>query len=440
MNFRPTWSVLAASWVVQLSIMLFGLVARLCGPTKTSTTDIAAARVLFSVSTNGLGHVFQLIRVLSYLRSSGVSEPFRVAVGSASKLPTALVARLKELNVAMVDLRCEPNYEAIEGEECIRNNRIAATGLMKGLRRGIAIISRIVDMFESSRSHRPLAVVSFFEPCVPAIVGTLYRGVQIFQIASQGLLLTDTLASDDFLFQMLMSMCTGFQRVELWDTKLHVCTARLIPLSPDPAASGAMPQLLSFAEQTCCRAEPFFVAYSTHEATLAPQISRLRRPTFFFCRHHKRWKKWFRDRNCANITVRPVSSDFSSLLVRAAGLVCHPSRGVVTQAVAAGVPVFLDEPLKYHLEQEFNLRFYMKHFRGLATQFQHGHIAESRYAGAQPKEGYSVDICQWEDSAWAIASRFGDRDTLLVSQAKRVRDWLGTADQHLCRLSGQLPI
>ena len=50
---------------------------------------------------------------------------------------------------------------------------------------------------------------------------------------------------------------------------------------------------------------------------------------------------------------------------RSKGLIASPSRGVVTQALALGRPVYLFCP-KGHLEQEYNLRFYMKRFAGVA--------------------------------------------------------------------------
>ena len=85
--------------------------------------------------------------------------------------------------------------------------------------------------------------------------------------------------------------------------------------------------------------------------------------------------------------------------------VASPSRGVVTQAVALGVPVYLFCP-RGHVEQEYNLAFYLRFFRGVAAprtrryrRYVKGRYIRSRRRNEAPKgwKGELLSLAEWEE-------------------------------------------
>jgi len=130
--------------------------------------------------------------------------------------------------------------------------------------------------------------------------------------------------------------------------------------------------------------------------------------------------------------VRVTSKDFAEQLARSRGLIASPSRGVVTQAVALGKPVYLFCP-KGHIEQEYNLRFYMQRFVGIASPkgrryrryFSAKRHGRGRNATVTLPDGYSgklQTLLEWEASLSGLD---------LAEQASTLRDWLGKTDERI---------
>ena len=137
-------------------------------------------------------------------------------------------------------------------------------------------------------------------------------------------------------------------------------------------------------------------------------------------------------RACAAWQVRVTSPDFAEQLARSRGLIASPSRGVVTQAVALGKPVYLFCP-RGHIEQEYNLRFYIAHFAGVACPktrryrryFGVRRVGRGRQASVTLPEGHRgalQTIAEWEASL--VGLDLGD-------QATALRTWLGQTDEKI---------
>ena len=134
--------------------------------------------------------------------------------------------------------------------------------------------------------------------------------------------------------------------------------------------------------------------------------------------------------------MRVTTPDFADQLARSRGLIASPSRGVVTQAVALGKPVYLFCPAG-HIEQEYNLRFYMQRFAGVACPKSRRY---RRYFGAKRNgrgkranvtlpDGYlgrMQTLVEWEASIATLR---------LDEQASSLRDWLTQTDD---RIRGKL--
>lgn len=101
----------------------------------------------------------------------------------------------------------------------------------------------------------------------------------------------------------------------------------------------------------------------------------------------------------------------------------------MTQAVALGKPIYLFCP-KGHIEQEYNLLFYLKHFEGVACPKSRRY---RRYFGAKRSgrgkranvtlpsgfAGRMQTLAEWEASLAALD---------LTAQGVALREWLGQTD------------
>ena len=100
---------------------------------------------------------------------------------------------------------------------------------------------------------------------------------------------------------------------------------------------------------------PFYVAYSCMPGVLLPGIFRIKKHrVVLFTKNHTYWAK--KCSNYKHVVVLPRAPDFITALDSSVGLISQPSRGVVTQAIALGKPVYLVCPIG-HIEQELNLSF-----------------------------------------------------------------------------------
>ena len=142
---------------------------------------------------------------------------------------------------------------------------------------------------------------------------------------------------------------------------------------------------------------------------LIPGIIRIRRHrVILFSKNHMYWAK--KCEKYKHILVLPRSPDFIDALACSAGLISQPSRGVVTQAIALGKPVYLFCP-KGHVEQELNYKLYLSQYEGIGSPS-------------------TVTIEKWEKTEYN-----------LVSQAQRMRSWLSQTDERIMRKIGSfLPL
>ena len=126
---------------------------------------------------------------------------------------------------------------------------------------------------------------------------------------------------------------------------------------------GAIPQIVNLGEAQ--PAGDYFVAYTTAPQVLSPIKKKLKGRVLLFVKEKRLpyYKRVYR--KYPHVELRPTTPDFAEYLARSKGLIASPSRGVVTQAVALGKPVYLFCP-KGHIEQEYNLQFYLKHFAGVS--------------------------------------------------------------------------
>ena len=131
-------------------------------------------------------------------------------------------------------------------------------------------------------------------------------------------------------------------------------------------------------------------------------------------------------RNFPHVVVRAASPDFADHLARARGLIASPSRGVVTQAIAAGKPVYLFCP-RGHLEQEYNLRFYLRNFAGVSSPRTRRYIRMLRGSNRTAKltesyRGRLLTLQEWDASIDQLD---------LEEQARRLSTWLSRTDEEI---------
>lgn len=269
------------------------------------------------------------------------------------------------------------------------------------------------------RKHRPAYCLSFWEPGVATFINVMNCPTRLVSVASQGQIYADdTGIEKGILLRALHQMNVGPK-------------GTLVPLSVRPF-DGAIPQVVRVPELVGSAPEPgYFVAYST-----VPQVLRSIRklsgqsPVRLFVKNTRLAFYQAKYRKYPHIDVRVTSSDFPDQLARSRGLIASPSRGVVTQAVALGKPVYLFCP-KGHLEQEYNLRFYMRRFAGVscpktrryARYFGAKVVGRGRKANFTLPDGFNgamQSLAEWEGSINALD---------LDGQASALRTWLGQTDE-----------
>jgi hypothetical protein len=149
----------------------------------------------------------------------------------------------------------------------------------------------------------------------------------------------------------------------------------------------------------------YFVAYSCMPACLEAMITQIRKNrVILFTKNTEQWKQYYS--KYSHVTVVPRSPEFAQALENSNGLLCQPSRGVVTQAVACGKPIYLFCP-KGHIEQKLNYTRYLEEYEGVESPS-------------------TMPISRWEDRKWELRP-----------QALKMREWLGRTDEKI--LSTLLP-
>ena len=95
------------------------------------------------------------------------------------------------------------------------------------------------------------------------------------------------------------------------------------------------------------------------------------------------------------------------------GLICQPSRGVVTQALALAKPIYLILP-SGHLEQQANFRQYHENCGGVSS------------AATLPIKDWAVSAINFQ----AMSPRSSKKHSLEV-QARNLRSWLSKTDKRI---------
>ena len=177
----------------------------------------------------------------------------------------------------------------------------------------------------------------------------------------------------------------------------------------------------------------YFVAYSTVPQILGAIRTKLAGHQIrLFVKERRLAYYQARYKRYPHVDVRVTSADFADQLARSRGLIASPSRGVVTQAVALGKPVYLFCPAG-HIEQEYNLRFYMRRFAGVACPksrryrryFGARRSGRGRRANVTLPDGFAgrmQTLVEWEASLGALQ---------LDAQAAELREWLGQTDARI---------
>lgn len=362
-------------YVHQVALWLFFFCV--CGGRVRYEPDPFSCMV--AVSTNGLGHVTQLLRLLPVVVKHSRIRVSVIVLGDTSKVPAYILQQIRDAfpGTEVVDLNFEMTYD--EGV-CINNSQVVWEVYSKWVFCGRRVARLITSML---LKHRPGRLLSFWEPVVTTIWGSLGCPSYVVNVASQGQLYAEH-DETDLLLPLLYRSNVGFKGV-------------LVPFSMSPMA-GAIPQVIKLPPMV--PAEDFFVAYSVMPGVLLPIIRFTRRKIVLFVKKPEEWQTQFGQ--CAHIELRPVSADFPTWLARSRGLLGSPSRGSVMQAVAAGKPVYLFLP-QGHLEQRFNLRCYLTRFEGVGTP-------------------QVMSMEQWDD-------RIPGWD--LREQALRTRAWINCMDQRI---------
>ena len=379
--------------------------------------------MLVTCCTNGLGHVHQMERVLSVLQEAGLKFPV-IALAKEQKVPKYKLDSLKARfpDATFVNLNMEIDYD---NGKAFHNSQIVWSAAKTVVRRATPFYRKVAKLM---KKHRPAYCLSFWEPGVATFINVMNCPTRLVAVASQGQIYADdTGVEKGILMSALHLMNVGKK-------------GTLVPLSVRPL-DGAIPQVVRVPALAPADPEPgYFVAYSTVPAVMGAIRRKLvglpdgsirlfvkeRRLAFY----QAKYKKY------PHVDVRVTSADFADQLARSRGLIASPSRGVVTQAVALGKPIYLFCP-SGHLEQEYNLRFYMQRFEGVSCPKSRRY---RRYFGAKRAgrgknatvtlpdgfQGRMQTLSEW------VAS-LGDLD--LEGQSAALREWLSQTDD---RIRGRL--
>jgi hypothetical protein len=370
--------------------------------------------VLVTCCTNGLGHVHQMERVLSVLQEAGLKFPV-ICLAREQKVPAYKLESLKKRfpDATFVNLNLEIDYD---NGKSFNNRQIIWSGLKTLTRRASPFYRKVGKLL---RKHRPAYCLSFWEPGVAAFINVMNCPTRLVSVASQGQIYADnTGVEKGLLLRALHQMNVGDR-------------GTLVPLSVRPL-EGAIPQVVRVPEVAEPAPEPgYFVAYSTVPQVLG-SIRKLsgKSPVRLFVKNTRLSYYTAKFKRYPHIDVRVTSSDFPDQLAKSWGLIASPSRGVVTQAVALGKPVYLFCP-RGHLEQEYNLRFYLQRFAGVscpktrryARYFGAKVVGRGRRANFTMPDGFQgqmQSLAEWESSLSSLK---------LEGQASALRDWLGQTDE-----------
>lgn len=390
---------------------LFYPLAKICGGYKRFEPQPDS--VLVTCCTNGLGHIHQMERVLSVLEQEGLRFPI-IALAKLSKVPAYKLDALKRRfpSATFYDLDFEVDYES---GESFRGTRIIWNAMKTGVRRGIPLVRKVSRLL---REHRPEVCLSFWEPSVSQLIDVLNCPTRVVALSSQGQAYRDATSPqrDGLLVRGLMLLNLGRH-------------GRLVPLSVLPM-EGALPQIVHVPPSH--PAEDYYVAYSTAPNVLAPIRRDLggqnaaRVLLFVKDRRHGKTLAWYRHkyRETPNVEVRPVAAEFAELLARSRGLIASSSRGVVTQALALGKPVYLFCP-KGHREQEYNLAFYVRNFEGVSCPNR----TRYRRLLRLPQSSRGVLPADWSGRLQTLGEwAKGIPNLDLVRQTVQLNAWLGQTD------------
>ena len=375
---------------------------------------------LVTCCTNGLGHVHQMERVLTVLQEAGMKFPI-IALAKEQKVPKYKLDSLKSKfpDATFVNLNLEVDYD---NGKSFNNRQIVISATKTVLRRSTPFYRKVARLM---MRHRPAYCLSFWEPGVAMFINALNCPTKLVAVASQGQIYADdTGLEKGLLMRALYTLNVGRR-------------GTLVPLSVRPLDDG-IPQVVKLPEVAPTDGPPgYFVAYSTVPQILGAIRTKLvghnvrlfvkeRRLAYY----QAKYKKY------PHVDVRVTTPDFADQLARSRGLIASPSRGVVTQAVALGKPVYLFCPAG-HIEQEYNLRFYMQRFAGIACPKSRRY---RRYFGAKRNgrgksanvtlpDGYlgrMQTLVDWEASITTMK---------LGEQASALRGWLTQTDD---RIKGKL--
>ena len=368
--------------------------------------------VIVSICTNGLGHLHQAMRVLSVLKKRRDFTATVAVVAKRSKLPSYANVFLEEYGFKeIIDLDFELDYEGGNNgtDTKINNLKLMFLFCYSFIFYGVSLFGTIGHVLEK---YRPRVLLSFFEPTIATFVNAHNAPTNIISAASQGSL---NIGQDDLQKVLFFKL--------LWHANVGK-KGKMIPFCQYPLEN-AIPQIVNLPspKAQCSRSKtftpgstqipddptsttPFFVAYSCMPMVLLPGIIKLKKHrVILFAKHHTYWAKTCE--KYTHILVLPRSPDFIHVLASSAGLIAQPSRGVVTQAIALGKPVYLFCP-KGHVEQELNYKLYLSQYEGIASPA-------------------TLSIEEWEKKTYN-----------LESQAQRMRSWLCQTDERILMKIGPL--
>ena len=371
--------------------------------------------VIVTCCTNGLGHIHQMERVLGTLQEEGMKFPV-VALARESKVPAYKLKALKEKfpETKFVDLNFEIDYD---NGKSFRNSDIAMSATKTTLLRSGGLVRRVVGLL---KKHRPQYCLSFWEPGAATIINVLNCPTRIVSVASQGQLFADGTGGAQghgFVMRGMHQLNVGKK-------------GTLVPLSVRELP-GAIPQIVRLPEAQPLGDErgDFYVAYTTAPQVLSPLKTKLAGRVMLFVKEKRLAYYTRKYRKYAHVEVRPTAPDFADYLARSRGLIASPSRGVVTQAVAIGKPVYLFCP-RGHVEQEYNLAFYLRYFEGVAAprtrryrRYVKGKYIRARRRNVAPDgwPGELLSLAEWE-------AKIANKSYELAEQAAALSGWLGQID------------
>ena len=386
---------------VGLRVHLYPL-AKLAGGYRRYKPDPDS--ILVTCCTNGLGHVHQMERVLGELEAAGLRFPV-IVLAKEQKVPAYKLASLKKRfpDAKFVNLNWEVDYDdgkSFQNSKIVWSATKSFTAMAPQMARKVSALLR---------THRPAYCLSFWEPGVAMFIDILNAPTKVVAVASQGQIYADKEA--------------GYDKNVLLRGVLQAVVGRrgtLVPLSVNEIP-GAIPQIVNLGEAQ--PAGDYFVAYTTAPQVLSPIKKKLKGRVLLFVKEKRLpyYKRVYR--KYPHVELRPTTPDFAEYLARSKGLIASPSRGVVTQAVALGKPVYLFCP-KGHIEQEYNLQFYLKHFAGVScprARRYRRYVKGAKRGGKLPDgwRGALQSITEWEAAVPSLD---------LKAQAAELRGWLDRID------------